>query len=102
MFHVNRYRILEVMRAIRRERIFRNRTNSLEIYDDLELIERFRFDRRTILQITHDLESSTFRNKAIPRLIKVLISLRFFASGSFQIIIYFQQSRIVTFKHTRP
>jgi hypothetical protein len=42
MFHVNRYRILEVMRAIRRERIFRNRTNSLEIYDDLELIERLR------------------------------------------------------------
>jgi hypothetical protein len=44
--------------------------------------------RRAILQITQllqdDLESSTFRNKA---LIKVLISLRFFASGSFQIII---------------
>ena len=88
---------------MRRERIFRDRTNPLEIYDDLELIERFRFDRGTILQITQllqdDLESSTFRNKA---LIKVLISLRFFASGSFQIIIYFQQSRIVTFKHTRP
>jgi hypothetical protein len=32
-----------------RERIFRDRTNPLEIYDDLELIERFRFDRRTIL-----------------------------------------------------
>ena len=52
---------------------------------------RFRFDRGTILQITQllqdDLESSTFRNKAIPPLIKVLTSLRFFASGSFQIII---------------
>jgi hypothetical protein len=50
MFHVNRYQMLEVMRAMRRERIFRDRTNPLEIYDDLELIERFRFDRRTILQ----------------------------------------------------
>ena len=54
-------------------------------------MRRFRYDRRTILQITRllqdDLESSTFRNKAIPPLIKVLISLRFFASGSFQIII---------------
>ena len=61
MFHVNRYRMLEVRRAMRRERIFRDRTNPLEIYD-LELIERFRFDRRTILQITQllqdDLESS--------------------------------------------
>ena len=61
MFHVNRYRMLEVSTAMRRERIFRNRINPLEIYDDLELIERFRFDRRTILQITQllqdDLES---------------------------------------------
>ena len=68
---------------MRRERICRDRTNPLEIYDDLELIERFRFNRRTILQITQllqdDLESSNFRDKAIPPLIKVLISLRFFA-----------------------
>ena len=36
MFHVNRYRMLEVRRAMRRERIFRDRTNPLEIYDDLK------------------------------------------------------------------
>jgi hypothetical protein len=34
--------MLEVRRAMRRERIFRDRTNPLEIYHDLELIERFR------------------------------------------------------------
>jgi hypothetical protein len=83
--------MLEVRRAMRRERICRDGTNPLEIYDDLELIERFRFDRHTILQITQllkdDLESSTFHNKAIPPLFIVLISLRFVASGSFQIII---------------
>ena len=70
MFHVNRHRMLEVRRAMRRECIFRDRTNPLEIYDDLELIERLRFDRRTILQITQllqdDLESPTLRNTAIP------------------------------------
>ena len=44
MFHVNRYRMLEVRRAMRRKRIFRDRTNPLEIYDDLELIERFRYN----------------------------------------------------------
>jgi hypothetical protein len=43
------------------------------------------FDATQLLQ--DDLESSTFRNKAILPLIKVLILLRFFASGSFQIII---------------
>jgi hypothetical protein len=31
MFHVNRYQMLEVMRAMRMERIFRDRTNPLEI-----------------------------------------------------------------------
>jgi virulence-associated protein VapD len=38
--------MLEVRRAMRRELIFRNRINPLEVYDDLELIERFRFDSR--------------------------------------------------------
>ena len=32
---------------MRKERICRDGTNPLEIYDDLELIERFRFDRLT-------------------------------------------------------
>jgi hypothetical protein len=32
MFHVNRYRMLEVRRAMRMERIFRDRTNPLEKY----------------------------------------------------------------------
>ena len=41
VFPVNRYRMLEAMRAMTRQRIFRDRTNPLERYDDLELIERF-------------------------------------------------------------
>jgi hypothetical protein len=49
MFHVNRYRMLEVRRAMRRERIFRDRTNPLEIYDDLELFERFRCNETQFL-----------------------------------------------------
>jgi hypothetical protein len=32
MFHVNRYRMLEVRRAMRRKRIFRDTTNPLEKY----------------------------------------------------------------------
>ena len=39
MFHVNRYRMLEVRTAMKRERK-RDRTNPLEIYDDFELIEK--------------------------------------------------------------
>ncbi|CAC5403275.1 HARBI1 [Mytilus coruscus] len=91
MFHIARYRLLAGRRAMRREHVFRDRTNPLDLYDDLELVKRFRFDRQTILQIAdllqEDLESSTLRNHAIPPVMKVLIALRFYASGSFQNII---------------
>jgi hypothetical protein len=40
----------------------------LDIYDDFELIEKYRFDRQSIMMICDmledDLESSTFRNRA--------------------------------------
>jgi hypothetical protein len=53
MFHVNRYRMLEVRRAMRRERIIRDRTNPLEIYDDLKLIERFRCNETSVFAVAH-------------------------------------------------
>ena len=40
----------------------------IEIYDDFELIDKYRFDRQSIMMICDmlqdDLESSTFRNRA--------------------------------------
>ena len=45
--------MLEVRRALRRERIFRDRTNPLEIYDDLELIERFRYNETSVFALAH-------------------------------------------------
>ena len=39
-------------RGIRRERVFRDRTHPLEIYDDEELLKRFRFPRHAILELT--------------------------------------------------
>jgi hypothetical protein len=57
MFHVNRYRMLEVGRAMRRERIFRDRTNPLEIYDDLELFERFRCNETSVFVLPHILSN---------------------------------------------
>jgi hypothetical protein len=50
------------------ERVFRDRTKPLDIYDDFELIDKYRFDRQSIMMICDmlqdDLESSTFRNRA--------------------------------------
>ena len=69
MFHVGRFRLFHAgRRALRRERVFRDRTTPLDIYDDFELIDKYRFDRQSIMMICDmlqdDLESSTFRNRA--------------------------------------
>ena len=65
MFHVGRFRLFDARRrALRRERVFRDRTKPLDIYDDFELIDKYRFDRQSIMMICDmlqdDLESSTF------------------------------------------
>ena len=69
MFHVGRFRLFHAgIRALRRERVFRDRTKPLDIYDDFELIDKYRSDRQSIMMICDmlqdDLESSTFRNRA--------------------------------------
>ena len=42
-----------------RERVFKDRSDPLDCYDDLELVQRFRFSRSAILTITKLIESST-------------------------------------------
>ena len=69
MFHVGRFRLFHAgRRALRRERVFRDRTKPLDIYDDFKLIDKYRFARQSIMMICDmlqdDLESSTFRNQA--------------------------------------
>ena len=92
MFHVGCFRLFHAgRRALRIERVFRDRTKPLDIYDDFELIDKYRFDRQSIMMICDmlqdDLESSTFRNRALTPNMKVLMALRFYASGSFQGVI---------------
>ena len=38
--------------SMARQRVFRDPTNSLDCYDDLELVQRFRFSRSAISRIT--------------------------------------------------
>lgn len=74
-------------RALRRERVFRDRSNPLEIYSDPELIERFRFPQETILLLAGKLEDritpGTARNHSVPTVLQVCVALRFYATGSF-------------------
>ena len=64
-------------RALRRERLLRDRLNPLEKYDDVEIKALFRFERHNILEITNDLriliEHPTGRNKALSPLHQVCV-----------------------------
>ena len=82
-------------RALRRERVLRDRTNPLDIYDDgnllyddRELIERFSFYRAgkcdLIEELSPLLQHPIDRNGASPPAMQLLIALRFYANGSFQ------------------
>uniref|UniRef100_A0A8W8LN17 Uncharacterized protein n=1 Tax=Magallana gigas TaxID=29159 RepID=A0A8W8LN17_MAGGI len=41
----------QVRQDLRRQRIFRDRQNPLDAYDDLEIIQRYRLDRQSIISI---------------------------------------------------
>jgi len=75
-------------RALRRERVVRDRTNPLDIYSDSELIERFRFGRQALFdlieEISPQLQHGSDRNAALSPTLQVLIALRFYANGAFQ------------------
>lgn len=72
-----------------RQRIFRDRRNPLDIYDEQELYERFRFGRQGIAMIVsmvrEDLEHRTKRSRAVPAELQVVVALHFLATASFLI-----------------
>ena len=73
---------------MRRERKFRAGTQSdIDDYSDKELCVCYRFRWELILFITNlvagDISRNTWRNHALPPLLQVLITLRFYANGSF-------------------
>ncbi|XP_041362913.1 putative nuclease HARBI1 [Gigantopelta aegis] len=75
-------------RARRRERVFQDRFHPLDMYNDLELYQRYRLDRRTILDLIDAvgdvLDPHTVRNHALPSSLNIVAALRFYATGSFQ------------------
>ncbi len=77
-------------RNLRRQRVFLDRTNPVEAFSDQDLKQRCRFDRAGLRFITDllspQLQSATKRNFAIPPVLQVYAALRFYASGSFQLV----------------
>ena len=81
---------VEMRRALRRERVVRDRRNPLDHYDDAELVKRYRFSREGIMTITDivaaDVQHPTRRNYALLPYQQVLIALQYYATGTFQYV----------------
>ena len=78
-------------RAIRRNRIFRDRKHPLEIYNDEQIYTKFRFYRHLILQLTdevrNEIEFVLSRKGSLTPILQVLLTLRFYATGTLQNVI---------------
>ena len=83
-------RHVHVERAVNRERIFRDRSNPLELSDQ-EITSKYRLDRQSILDLCdllkEDLERPTRRSKSLSVSTQVFCALRYFAVGSFQQVV---------------
>lgn len=81
------YRRYRARRNLRRNRIFRDRSNPFDKFDDVELFRKFRFRRMDIIAITDSIQDELAhpnRRGALTPLLQVLVALRFYASGTFQ------------------
>lgn len=78
-------------RRRRRPRIFRIRGNPFESYNEEEFKSRFRLSKnsvRFVLNLIEDrIRPLTARNKSLSAMNQLLIALRYYACGSFQIVI---------------
>lgn len=78
----------QVRRVLRRQRIFRDRQSPLDAYDNLEIIQRYRLDRQSIIDLVKDrLDRPTQRSVSLPVSLHVFATLRFLGSGTLQRLI---------------
>lgn len=71
-------------------RKIRDLLNPVECYDCEEFSRRYRFNKETAIRLSEKIEPAirhgTDRNAAVPPLLQLLISLRFYDSGCFQMV----------------
>lgn len=70
-------------------RIFRDRLNPMETYDDHEFLCRYRFTKSAVKKLLAVLpvqENADGRGIPLPPLMQLLISLRFYGAGTFQLV----------------
>ena len=77
-------------RALRRERVYKDHLDPLDISDE-QLLKNYRFPRCEIINLIENLDPllkrNTQRSHALQTSTQVLVALRFYASGTFQNVI---------------
>ena len=65
---------------MKRNRVFRDRKNPLDVYDEVKLYDKFRFRRHDILttvnELRDDLEYPDTRQGPLPATLQVIVALR--------------------------
>ena len=78
--------VFENRRALRRERLFRDRLSPFDVYDDVEMYKKYRFTRFGCMHVIDLLKARltprTKRNHAIPATLQVFIALEYYGKGS--------------------
>ena len=79
------------VRSRRIARVFRDRSNPLQEYSDVEFRVRFRLDKQCVIDLfdsirEHDYLNPSNRLGVTSPMNRLLVALRFYASGSFQVI----------------
>lgn len=79
-----------IQRISRQERILKDRSNALEVYSDDDFRKRYRFSKAGFVHVLHRIEKEIkhLDNRGSPLRPdqQLLIALRYFASGSFQVV----------------
>ncbi|CAL8103598.1 unnamed protein product [Orchesella dallaii] len=92
-------RLLELEEKLERRRRFgriplprlRDRSNPMMVLDEIEFQRRFHASKETVVfvygLIKNDVEKPFKRGAQIPPMIQLLVALRYYATGSFQIVV---------------
>ncbi|XP_050039659.1 putative nuclease HARBI1 [Dermacentor andersoni] len=70
-------------------RVLRDRQNVIEMYNDREFLGRFRFSKRAVVHLLSILPlapSPDDRGSPVPPLLQLLVTLRFYGGGTFQVV----------------
>lgn len=84
--------LMQLVNMLPKPKVYRQRNNPLEEFDDADFKMRFRFSKAAVQEMVHifqlnNLHYNTNRNFPVTPITQLLLTLRFFATGCFQQVV---------------